>query len=137
MMNNIFIDTSAFIALYFTDDDFHGKAVKILKKLRAKQAALITSNFILDEAYTFFRAKTNKKTAIGFAEFLAENTDIIKIIRVTVGDEQEAFKYFEALDGKGVSFTDCTSFALMKRLKIKRVFTFDKDFAKAEFKVFA
>ncbi len=134
-MISIFIDTSAFIALYLSDDDFHNKAIKILEKIHKQQISLMASNFILDEVYTFLRAKINRKTAVKFAEFLAENTDILKIIRVTVADEQQAFKYFKKLDGRGVSFTDCTSFALMKRLKIKTVFTFDKDFAKPGFKL--
>jgi len=135
MSEKIFIDSSAFIALYLSDDDFHQPAKKLLEELKEKQIGLVTSNFVLDETYTFLRAKINKKTAIGFAEFLAENTDIIKIIRITVGDEKKAFVYFRTLNGRGVSFTDCSSFALMKRLGLKTVFTFDKDFGKAGFKI--
>lgn len=135
MSEKIFIDSSAFIALYLSDDDFHQTAKKLLKELKEKQTNFITSNFVLDETYTFLRAKINKKTAIGFAEFLTENTDIIKIIRITVGDEKKAFVYFKALDGRGVSFTDCSSFSLMKRLNLKIAFTFDQDFAQARFVV--
>jgi len=135
MSRKIFIDSSAFIAIYLADDDFHEQAGEALKKLREKEVSFITSNFVLDEVFTFLRAKVNKKTAIDFAEFLAENTEIIKIIRITVGDEQTAFDYFKKLDGKGVSFTDCTSFALMQRIGLKTAFTFDRDFIKAQFKV--
>lgn len=135
MVKKIFIDSSAFIALYLADDEFHKSAVTELNKLKNRQIVFVTSNFVLDEVYTFLRAKANKQNAIKFAEFLAENTEMLKIIRINVGDEQRAFEYFKVLDGRGISFTDCASFALMKRLKLKTVFTFDKDFSKAGFAV--
>lgn len=135
MTNSIFIDTSALIALYVADDEFHHLAEADLRRMQEEGLKFITSNFILDEIFTFLRTRKNKEVAINFIEFLAENIDIIKIIRITVSDEKKAFAYFKKLDGKGVSFTDCTSFALMKRVGIKTAFTFDQDFSKAGFKI--
>ncbi len=129
----VFIDSSAFIALYVRDDAFHSKAIDALKQLQKNNAQLITSNFILDEVYTFLRTRKDKKTAVNFAYFLADTTDVLKVIRVTTADERNAFSYFSSLEGKGISFTDCTSFALMKRSSVITAFTFDADFAQAGF----
>lgn len=135
MLNSIFIDTSALIALYIKEDEFHKAAIKTIAFLKEKQDKFITSNFILDEMYTFLRTRKGKQSAVLFADFLAENSDLVQIIRVTVGDEKKAFQYFKRINGRGVSFTDCASFALMKRLNLKTAFTFDKDFGKAGFKI--
>ena len=129
----VFIDSSAFIALYVKDDIFHSKAIYALKQLQGSNAQLITSNFILDEVYTFLRTRKDKKTAVNFAYFLADTADVLIVIRITSTDERYAFSYFSSLEGKGISFTDCTSFALMKRSGIATVFTFDADFAQAGF----
>lgn len=129
-MTNIFIDTSAFIALYLKGDEFHEQAASFLKKTDKKNVFL-TSNFILDEVYTFLRASKGRETAISFAEFLAQNSQIVVLKRISLEDEKKAFELFRKLDLSHLSFTDCTSFALMKRLEIKEAFSFDKHFAKA------
>ena len=132
-MTNIFIDTSALVALYLKKDDFHPRAIAILKK--HKEAGWFTSNFVLDEVYTFLRARCGKKVAIKLAEFLASNSQTVRLIRVTIEDEKEAFRLFCQYDFKNLSFTDCTSFALMKRLKLKTVFAFDRHFIRAGFRL--
>lgn len=134
IMTAIFIDTSAFIALYLIGDDFHQKAVSFLKSLKGK-ATFATSNFVLDEVYTLLRSKKGRKVSIEFAEFLVQNAEVVKLRRISLEDEKDAFEYFKKFDFSGLSFTDCTSFALMKRFGIKEVFTFDRHFAQANFTV--
>jgi len=133
-MTNIFIDTSAFIALYLKDDEFHESATSFLEKTDKKNIFL-TSNYILDEVYTFLRANKGKETAVSFAEFLAQNSQIVILKRINLEDEKKAFELFRKLDLPRLSFTDCTSFALMKRLGTKEAFSFDKHFAKAGFEM--
>lgn len=133
-MTVIFIDASAFIALYLKVDKFHPQAVSFLKAL-PKDTSFITSNFILDEVYTFLRTRKGKKIAVAFAEFLAQNAETVKINRVTLEDEKAAFGLFKELNFSELSFTDCVSFVQMKRLGLKEVFTFDRHFTKAGFEV--
>ncbi len=42
---------------------------------------------------------------------------------------------FKKYDDKDLSFTDCTSFALMKRLKVQTAFTFDGHFQQVGFMI--
>lgn len=131
----VFIDTSAFLSLYFADDEFHTRALKALEILKEEKNRLVTSNFILDELYTWIRKRKGKSYAVDFAQFLAENDDILSKVKILSIDEQKAWEYFQKLPGRDVSFTDCTSFALMDRLKITSAFTFDSDFKTAGFSV--
>jgi len=58
----------------------------------------------------------------------------VRIRRVTAADEAKAWDWF-GLDWSDLSFTDCVSFAVMKRLGIGRAAAFDRHFARAGFKM--
>jgi predicted nucleic acid-binding protein len=46
--------------------------------------------------------------------------------------EDAAFTIFKRYTDKDFSFTDCTSFSIMKSLKLKSAFAFDKHFEQFE-----
>lgn len=131
----VFVDTSAFKALVDSSDDFHQEALKFWDHLSQAQRSIWTTNYILDETYTLLRARLGKEAAFNFRKQLFASWGFKRPQRVLVRDELEAWKYFVKLLGRGTSFTDCTSFAVMKRLGLKEVFTFDRDFARAGFRV--
>lgn len=131
---SVFVDTSGFKALIDQDDDFHQSAVKIWHRLQKENTELITTNYILDETFTLIRAKNGLKIALKFKDYLAESAPIITIERVLSVDEAASWQWFVKNWGH-LSFTDCSSFAVMKRLKLRRVFTFDHHFSRAGFKV--
>jgi len=133
--NRIFVDTSGFKAVFDSDDDFHQKAKIFWLKTQTEETPLITTNFILDETFTLFRSHMGKKAALELRSDIAESPKQIEIVRVTAIDEKNAWHYFEKLPGRGVSFTDCTSFTVMKRLLVNTAFTFDEDFTQAGFKI--
>ena len=43
---------------------------------------------------------------------------------------------FKKYGDKELSFTDCTSFVLMKNLKLRKAFTFDEHFKQIGFEIF-
>lgn len=132
-MNKTFIDTSFFKALIDRQDKFHNQANKIWKKLEQTNANLVCSNYIVDETATLIRAKIGLETAFKFRQLLV-NSRKIKICRVLIEDEAEAWEWFKN-DWSRLSFTDCVSFAQMKRLGIKQACSFDQHFARAGFKI--
>lgn len=133
-MSKVFVDTSMFKALVDERDEFHKSAVSIWKKLEQEKVTLVTSNYILDEAFTLIRAKCGVIITDEFRRNLLSSTIVLKIIRVTVADESNAWKWF-LNDWSNLSFTDCVSFALMERLGLEHVATFDQHFSRAGFKV--
>jgi len=133
MNKQIFIDSSGFKALIDEKDDFYEKAVGIWEKLRYEDnIELVTSNYMVDECLTLLRNKCGLDKTILLRKTLAEGLPSIKIIRVKLEDEIMAWDWF-VKDWSKLSFTDCVSFAMMKRLGIKRVFGFDKHFERAGF----
>lgn len=130
----VFVDTSFFKAIIDDKDKFHQRAIEILEELKEKDASFITSNFILDESFTLIRIKCGLKLALEFRRYLEESSIVLRIVRVTVADEAVAWNYF-VKDWSKLSFTDCVSFALMKRLEIGQALTFDNHFKRAGFSV--
>ncbi len=45
----------------------------------------------------------------------------------------KAWEYFKRHSDKEYSFTDCTTFMLMKEMKLSNFFAFDEDFVKTGF----
>jgi predicted nucleic acid-binding protein len=57
------------------------------------------------------------------------------LIRVTAVDERAAWTLFERRADKSYSFTDCTSFVLMRRERIEEAVALDAHFAQEGFAV--
>lgn len=120
----IFVDTSAFIALIRKDDIFHQKANKWWQDNIG--IPVFSSNLIFIETMGWIRYKYGKKAAVESGKNFFGGD--ITLERVSLIDEQYAWDLFQKIDGRGISMIDCTTVAIMKRLRIKEIFTFDADF---------
>ncbi|HCB23385.1 hypothetical protein A3B42_02160 [Candidatus Daviesbacteria bacterium RIFCSPLOWO2_01_FULL_38_10] len=134
MTQYFFVDTSFFKAYTDVKDDFHTQALQIFQKLKGAKAQLVTSNFILDESFTVIRSKRGLEVAKQFKKILEQFDADLKIMRVLVTDEAAAWEYF-IKDWSKLSFTDCVSFAMMKRLDIRTAVSFDNHFERAGYKL--
>ena len=125
MQNRIFIDTGAFVAKYLANDSLHARATKVWASLSGKKC--MTSNHVLDETLTLLGRRAGYMFASDRAEAIM-NSDLLSVYYSSREDEIEALEYFKKFSDQGISFTDATSFAIMKRFNIKTVFSFDVHF---------
>ena len=123
-MPYLFVDTSAWYALFDKSDANHRAAVK-LKDLLVHP--LVTSNYIADEVITLVRVHLGHEVAVEIGCKLWEES-IANLVHITPQDEKKAWQIFVSYHDKSFSFTDCTSFALMERLGITEAFAFDEHF---------
>ena len=130
----IFVDTGAFLARYLPRDDHHRRATRSWKALARRDWKCYTSNFVLDETFTLLARRSSYSFAAERARTLYASK-ALQILRPTADDEHEALLLFEKYADQEVSFTDCTSFALMKRQHIRRAFAFDRHFKHAGFEL--
>ncbi len=128
----IFVDTGAFIALTDSDDENHITAKTFYKESIGKGTKFITTNFIVCETMNYLRAKVSHNVAVVFWENL-KKSGIFEIMNITALLESTAFLIFKQYSDKDFSFTDCTSVAAMKSLKLNKVFAFDKHFDQYNF----
>ncbi len=132
----IFIDTGAFLGTYLEKDQYHHQALAGWQDLKDSTWRCFTSNFVLDETFTFLARRTSYQFAAGRARSLL-TSNILEILRPDQEMELQALTTFEKFADQQVSFTDCVSFALMKSQRIHRAFAFDRHFALAGFELWS
>lgn len=130
----IFIDTGAFLARYIKRDQHHAKAITFWEELIRDDAPCFTTNFILNETLTLLGRRASHTFSAERARQLYSSS-VLQILRPDANDEVAAIILLEKFADQKVSFCDCVSFVLMRRLGISDAFTFDGDFAIAGFNI--
>ena len=130
-MNRVFVDTSAWFA-YANRRDVDHRAVRDV--IGAHSGALITSNSVFGETVTLCLGKLGHAVAARVGEFLLQS-DSLQLVRLTAQDEQKAWQLFLDRPDKTYSYTDCTSFVLMRRLGLTQALALDRDFQREGFEL--
>lgn len=119
-----FVDTSAWFAFVNRRDPDHAA---VAAAFRTPKLRLVTSNFVLDETLTLSRMRLGHPVALRVGTILRD-PGAVDLIRLTPADEDEAWALFGHRADQTCSFTDCTSFVLMRRLGLDTALTLDDDF---------
>lgn len=120
---SLFVDTSAFYAAADTGDRSHARATDIL----AEADRLVTSDHVLVESWLLLRARGGRAAAERFWGSIRTGLATIEI--VLPGDLDAAWRIGELFSDQDFSIVDRTSFAVMERLGLTAVASFDDDFA--------
>jgi predicted nucleic acid-binding protein len=123
-MERLFVDTSAWFAYANRKDQDHAI---IRAALADFEGRLVTSNFIFDEILSLCLYRLGHAAAERVGAALLD-PDSVDLIRVSIEDEQAAWTLFRDRPERRYSFTDCSSFALMRRLGIDTALALDADF---------
>ena len=129
-MRRVFFDTSAYVALVDTRDQFHADAVRLAERVIADRLSRVTTNYVLAEAHTLIHRKCSHAVAVKFGEgirrdVVAGNLNIVYADTVLDDAAWEIFKKYADQD---FSFVDCASFAWLRQHPECEVFAFDEDF---------
>jgi hypothetical protein len=126
-----FADTGAFLALYHRRDQHNKDAARLWPTL---ERPVVTSNLVIAELARLLAHRAGYRFAADcVADIYASPT--FKVLTSTRDDEIEALQWMRKYADQRVSFTDCISFALMRRHRIRTAFTFDRHFRLAGFEV--
>lgn len=130
-MKRLFVDTSAWFA-YANRKDPEQAAVRAV--FRQFDGRLTTSNFVFDETISLCLYRLGHAAAVKVGAVLLD-AETVDLIRVTPEDEQAAWSLFCRRPDQRYSFTDCASFALMRRLGVDAALALDDDFRVEGFQV--
>lgn len=133
-MTELFVDTGAFLGRHIKRDQHHAVARAAWKTVEKRRDRCYTSSFVLDEVFTLLGRRCGYSFAAERARQLLMSRALV-ILRPEAEDELRALEWFKSFAEHEVSFTDCVSFALMKRHRLSRAFGFDRHFRDAGFEV--
>ena len=129
----VFVDAHGWVALKHKGDHFFAEAHKLNRTLLQERTKSITTNFVLDEAYTVLRARAGHHVAVELGEEIRVS-QVTSVLHISLELEAQAWEMFKKYNSKQHwSFTDCTSFVVMKHLRITEAFTNDHHFQQAGF----
>ena len=120
---SLFVDTSAWYAAADSSDRGNSRAVAVL----SSSEPLVTTDHIMIETWLLLRHRLNRHAAEQFWDGL--RAGVASIEPVTAADLEVAWAVGPTFPDQDFSIVDRTSFAVMQRLGIQRVATFDDDFA--------
>jgi len=133
-MNALFVDTSGWVACADAADPAHQSAVEARDKWLEGGGLLLTTDYILDETLTLLRLRLSLNAAeVWWSQIEASS----RLRWEYIGPDRAAVArgiFFRHRD-KAFSFTDCTSFAVMRELKLREALSVDRHFRQMGFSV--
>lgn len=131
-----FVDSGAWIALALSRDPLHTQAREHWETLHGAGAKLHTSVPVVIETFTFLERNANRDVALIWKDSIYK-AGTVKILPCELRDLDQCWEYFRRTDLHKLSAVDATSFAIMKRARIRLAFAFDYHFAVAGFRLVA
>jgi predicted nucleic acid-binding protein len=126
----VFVDTSAFYAVFDRSDSNHGRAREIWAQLLDDATNLVTNNYVLVETIALLQHR------LGLAATRAFHEDVVPVLSIDWVSEQRHKAGMEAALAaarKKLSLVDCVSFQTMRELGLRTAFCFDNHFREQGF----
>jgi predicted nucleic acid-binding protein len=120
---SVFVDTSAWYAAVSLRDAHH----KAAKRVLSEAPRLVTTDHVLIETWRLICHRISWSAAESFWDGLRQG--VAEIEMVGLADLQVAWEIGRAFKDQEFSIFDRTSFAVMQRLGLFEVVTYDSDFA--------
>jgi uncharacterized protein len=131
-MKKLFLDTGYLIALEAADDQYDKVALAHWRSIIKSLPLLAATSYVFNEVVTFFNSRSRHAKSVETGSLLL-GSHSIKLVQVEQPLFHEGWRYFIRHSDKSYSFTDCVSFVVMRRLRIRTALTFDKHFSQAGF----
>jgi predicted nucleic acid-binding protein len=131
MMKKAFVDTGAWFAFFVASDPDHRVVCQAFEQWEGR---LLTTEYVFDELVTLLLYRTGHNNSVRAGNALRSGA-IAEMVMVQFPDIEHAWRQLCLEADKRYSFTDCTSFAVMKRLGVDTAVAVDKHFRQAGFVV--
>lgn len=134
MKQRMFVDTAGWMALADAKDPLHASSLTARDQWLETGGLLVISNYIIDETLTLIRMRLDLDAAKRWWSQVSDSPRC-RTEWVTPDRMERALHWFFSWKDQSFSFTDCTSFVLMKELRIQKVLTADHHFYTAGFEI--
>lgn len=131
-MKPLFVDTAGWVACADKADPSNQAAVASRDQWLEAGGLLLTTDYVVDETLTLLRFRLGLAAAAAWWRQV-EASSRLRWESISLARADVARGLFFRYRDKEFSFTDCTSFAVMKELKIREALTTDRHFAQMGF----
>ena len=128
-MNGVFVDTSGWDAIIDRKDSSHPTAREFIEKNRLP---LVTTDYVMDETVTLILVRLGHGYAVRFLDSL-QTSRLVRLVYLNQTQIEATIDLFRNRSDKDWSFTDCSSFVLMREYGLQRALAFDEHFRQAGF----
>ena len=126
-MQEIFVDSGAWLALADKRDQYHAQATAVYPQLLRQSARLITTNLVVAESYNLIRRRLGHKPGMRFLQSLRQSGRLERVYS-DIELELAAEKILAQYRDQDFSLVDAVSFAFMQQRDIQQTFAFDHHF---------
>jgi uncharacterized protein len=131
-VRGLFVDTAGWVACADSVDLAHRRATAARDQWLHEGGVLVTTDYVVDETLTLLRFR------LGMAEAEAwwhqvDDSPRLRWEYISLERTDKARDLFFRYVDKEFSFTDCTSFVVMRELRLRDALTTDHHFAQAGF----
>lgn len=133
-MTSLFVDTAGWMACADGSDPVHAACRMARDKALRSGQVLLTTDYVVDETLTLLRVRLSLAAAEAWWRQV-DGSPRVRWERVDAARFQRALELFFQYRDKGFSFTDCTSFAVMRELRLANVLTTDRHFRQMGFEM--
>ncbi|MEZ5291543.1 MAG: PIN domain-containing protein [Vicinamibacterales bacterium] len=133
-MTGLFVDTAGWIACADRADPAHDGCRAARDRAMREGLMLVTTDFVADETLTLMRVRLGLRVAEAWWRQV-DGSARVRWERISHERFDRALELFFRYRDKGYSFTDCTSFAVMRELTLTTALTTDKHFKQMGFAV--
>ena len=133
-MKLLFVDTAGWMACADANDPDHRAACAARDDWLQREGILLTTDYVIDETLTLLRLRLGLDAAESWWHSIAASRRVQRELIDQERAERARGIFFRYRD-KDFSFTDCTSFALMREMRLRHALTTDKHFRAAGFQM--
>lgn len=133
-MKGLFVDTAGWVACADEADPAHLWAMAARDAWLEAGGIFVTTDYVADETLTLMRMRLGLEVAEAWWQQV-DASQRLEWEYISLARADKARGLFFRYRDKDFSFTDCTSFVVMRELKLREVLTTDRHFAQAGFTV--
>lgn len=129
-MNAVFADTSGLVSPLSTTDDNHARAKRAFGNLRARQALLVSTSYVLVETYALVGRRLGLDAV---RSFRADFAPLIDVVWVDETLHNAGVDLLLDRRKRLISLVDAVSFMVMRQRSVAEAFAIDPHFEQERF----
>jgi predicted nucleic acid-binding protein len=133
-VRDAFVDTSALYALIDRKDSHHAAMAERVRRLLIGGRRLVTTDYVVCESVNLANARAGHRVGTRILD-LIEHSVALRVEWISSLRFESTKAFYRRHSDHRYSFTDCTSFIVMRELRISDALTTDEHFAEAGFDI--